>query len=241
MRAASLLALLFCLPALAAEPLVLVAGATGEAGKLVVAALRREGLRVRAMTRDPGRAAVFADDIEVTVADVTLPETLPAAVRGTEIVISTIGARTPSGDNGFAAVDWEGNRALIDAAAAAGVRHFLLMTTGSAGRKGERYESPASPYPWKARAEQHLRNSGIDYTILAPGGLRNYAAGEKAVVLAPRADYRTGQISRADVADVLLACIDNAACVGKTITIVNGDAPATGAWRERLAELPADR
>ena len=115
------------------------------------------------------------------------------------------------------------------------------MSAGSAGREGFRYELSIAPYPWKARSEQHLRDSGLGYTILAPGGLRDYPAGEKAVLLAPRPDYETGQISRADVAEVLIACIDNPDCLGKTITIVNSDEPATGAWRERLAELPADR
>jgi len=226
---------------IAADDLVLVAGATGRTGSLVVAALVRDGMPVRAMTRSADQAAAFGDGIEGVVADVTDPPTLVGAVRGAGVVISTIGASTPVGDNGFAAVDWEGNRALIDAAREAGVRHFLLMTAGSAGRKGGRYELPTSPYPWKARAEQHLRDSGLDYTILAPGGLRDSAAGEKAVVLVPREDYESGQISRADVAEVLVACIDKDDCLGKTITIVNGDETATGAWRERLAELPADR
>lgn len=241
MRAAGLLALLFCLPSFAADAPVLVAGATGETGRLVVAALLRDGFRVRAMTRDPDKAAAFDAGAEAVVADVTDPATLVDAVRGIDVVISTIGASMPVGDNGFAAVDWEGNRALIDAAAKAGVRHFLLMSAGSAGREGFRYELSIAPYPWKAKAEQHLRDSGLGYTILAPGGLRDYPAGEKAVVLEARADYETGQISRADVAEVLLACIDNQDCLGKTITIVNGDEPATGAWRDRLAELPPDR
>ena len=241
MRAAAPLALLLCLPVFASDAPVLVAGATGQTGSLVVAALVRDGLPVRAMTRNAESASAFGDGIEGVVADVTEPATLDAAVRGTEVVISTIGASMPIGDNGFAAVDWEGNRALIDAAAKAGVRHFLLMSAGSAGREGFRYELSIAPYPWKAKAEQHLRDSGLDYTILAPGGLRDYPAGEKAVVLEARADYETGQISRADVAEVLLACIDNADCLGKTVTIVNSDEPATGAWRERLAELPTDR
>lgn len=240
-RAAGLLALLLCWPALAAEELVLVAGATGQTGSLVVEALARDGRPVRAMTRSPEKAAAFGEGIEGVVADVTEPETLSGAVRGAAIVISTIGASLPIGDNGFAAVDWEGNRALIDAARAAGVRQFLLMSAGSAGREGFRYELSIAPYPWKARSEQHLRDSGLRYTILAPGGLRDYPAGEKSVMLQPRTDYETGQISRADVAEVLLACIDNDHCIGKTITIVNSDDPATGDWRQRLAELPTDR
>ena len=116
MRAAALLALLVCVPAVGADAPVLVAGATGQTGSLVVEALVRAGLPVRAMTRRADKASAFGDGIEGVVADVTEPATLDAAVRGAEVIISTIGASMPVGDNGFAAVDWEGNRALIDAA-----------------------------------------------------------------------------------------------------------------------------
>lgn len=130
---------------------------------------------------------------------------------------------------------------MIDAAKAAGVERFVLLSAGSAGRDGFPYSWSISPYPWKARSEQYLRDSGMSYSIVAAGGLRDYAAGEQAIKLAPRSEYESALISRADLANVLVACAREAACLGKTITVVNleGVAP-TGAWRDSLAGLPKD-
>jgi uncharacterized protein YbjT (DUF2867 family) len=136
----------------AAAPPIVVAGATGQSGRLIVAALVEAGYRVRAMARDPAKAATLPAGVDRVTADVHRPDTLPAALRGAGAVVSAIGGRAPFGRNGFKAVDWEGNRALVDAAKAAGVGRFILITAASAGRRGLPYSLPLAPYPWKARA-----------------------------------------------------------------------------------------
>lgn len=238
------LALLACgLPPFAhaaGRTVVLVTGATGQTGRLTVAALADKGLMVRGMVRSAESAATLHPGVAATVADVTQPATLRAAVKGVTVVISTVGARFPIGSNGFAAVDWEGNRALIDAAKAAGVRHFILLSAGSAGRDGFPYSWSISPYTWKAKAEAHLRRSGVPYTIIAAGGLRDDPGGQQGVRLAPRDRYVSGGISRADLAQVLAACVGEAAAMRKTITVVNDEALAAEAWRKDFGRLRAD-
>lgn len=238
---ASLLLGLLAGPANGASGVVLVAGATGQTGRLLVTELVKQGFTVRAMTRSPDTAGTFGPGVKLVVADVTEPARLAAAVSGVETVISTIGARYPIGDNGFEAVDWEGNRALMDAAKAAGVRHFILLSAGSAGRDGFPFSWSISPYPWKGKSEAYLRASGLPYTIIAAGGLRDYAGGEKGILLAPRATYASAQVSRSDVAQVLAACVGNPAALGKTITVVNDESLAVGAWRKDFSRMPADR
>jgi uncharacterized protein YbjT (DUF2867 family) len=206
-----------------------------------VAALVGRGLVVRGLVRSPESAATLPRGVAAVIADVTEPASLSAAVKGVTVVISTVGARFPIGDNGFAAVDWEGNRALIDAAKAAGVRHFILLSAGSAGRDGFPYSWSISPYPWKAKSEAYLRSSNLPYTIIAAGGLRDEPGGKKGVRLAPRDRYQSAGISRADLAQVLAACVGEAAAVRKTITVVNDEALAVGAWRKGFTRLPADR
>lgn len=226
--------------ALANDGPVLVTGATGQTGRLLVASLIENGSSVRALLRSPDKAASLGTGVEVFIGDVTDPASLVKAFEGTAVIISTIGARFPIGDNGFAAVDWEGNRALIDAAKAAGVKQFILLSAGSAGRDGFPYSWSISPYPWKAKAEAYLRDSGLPYTIIAAGGLRDDPGGQKGIRLAPRADYESGQISRGDVAEVLAACIENAGARGKTITVVNDESLRVEAWRATFDSLPAD-
>ena len=225
----------------AGERTVLVTGATGQTGRLVVAALAGKGWAVRGMVRSAASATTPTSGVETVVADVTQPTSLAAAVKGVTVVISTLGARFPIGANGFEAVDWQGNRALIDAAKAAGVRHFILLSAGSAGRAGIPYSWSISPYPWKAKSEAYLRRSGLPYTIIAAGGLGDEPGGLAGVRLAPRERYQSGQISRADLAQVLVACVGEPSVMRRTITIVNDETLAVGAWRKQLGQLPADR
>jgi uncharacterized protein YbjT (DUF2867 family) len=238
---ASLLLVLLAGTANGASGVVLVTGATGQTGRLLVTDLVKQGFAVRAMVRSPDTAGTFGPGVKVVVADVTEPASLAAAVNGVETVISTIGARFPIGDNGFEAVDWEGNRALIAAAKAAGVRQFVLLSAGSAGRDGFPYSWSISPYPWKAKSEAYLRASGLPYTIIAAGGLRDHAGGVQGIRLAPRSKYASAQISRGDVAQVLAACVGNAAALGKTITAVNDESLSAGTWRNEFSRMPADR
>lgn len=227
-------------PTGAAAPPIVVAGATGQSGRLIVAALLDAGCRVRALVRDPAKAAALPAGVECVTADVHRPDTLQAALRGAGAVVSAIGGRAPFGRNGFRAVDWEGNRALIDAAKAAGVPRFILITAGSAGRRGLPYSLPLAPYPWKARAEAWLRASGLAWTVLGPGGLDDKPPGRLGILAVPRSGYRVGWISRGDLAAVTVACVGEPATIGRTITLVNTPDESPDAWRASLARLPAD-
>lgn len=220
--------------------LVLVAGATGLTGRLVVAGLLAAGHRVRALARDPARAVALGAGVEVVTGDVADPASLARAMAGVGTVVSAIGGRAPFGRNGFRAVDWEGNRALVDAAVAAGVRRFVLITAASAGRSGLPYTLPLAPYPWKARAEAHLRASGLAWTVLGPGGLNDDPPGQKGIRAVPRRDYQTAWIPRADLARVTVACLAEPATIGRTITLVSDPAAPAEAWRAAIAGLPAD-
>lgn len=218
---------------------VLVAGATGQSGRLIVAELVAAGYPVRALVRDRSRGAALGAGVELVTGDVREPASLGAAMVNASAVISAIGGRAPLGRNGFRAIDWEGNRALIDAARSAGVSRVLVITAGSAGRGGFPYSLPVAPYPWKARAEAYLRASGLAYTILAPGGLTDEPPG-KGVRAAPRSTYQTGRISRADLARVTVACLAEPATTGRTITLVNDAGQPADGWRSALKTLPPD-
>lgn len=220
--------------------LVLVAGATGLTGRLVVAELLAAGHRVRALARDPAKGAALGTAVELVAGNVADPASLARAMAGVGTVVSAIGGRAPFGRNGFRAVDWEGNRALVDAAVAAGVRRCVLITAASAGRSGFPYSFRLAPYPWKARAEAHLRASGLAWTVLGPGGLNDDPPGQQGIRAVPRRDYQTAWIPRADLARVTVACLAEPGTIGRTITLVSDPAAAVDAWRTAIAGLPAD-
>jgi uncharacterized protein YbjT (DUF2867 family) len=224
------------------RPVVLVAGATGETGIHIVRALAAKGYAVRGLVRDPIKAKSQNGELaEWMLGDVRDPANLKQVFAGVSYAVSAIGSRERDGPNNFENIDWLGNRNLIDAAKTAGIKHFVLMTSGSAG------VDAIDPNPrqfagriWKGKAEDYLRSSGLSYTVVAPGGLRNYAGGEKGILLRPRNQYAIGVIARDDVAAVMVECLTNPGCAAKTITTINTDQSKPGAWIAALGALSVD-
>ena len=148
--------------------MILVAGATGVLGSAIVQRLRAQGKPVRALVRTTSAPekvrALEESGAEIVRGDLKVRESLDAAVEGTEAVISTVTTILTSqpGDS-FGATDGAGTRNLIDAARAAGVRHFVFVSFDTS-------KVPDSPLTAaKREVEQHLERSGMTYTILQPG------------------------------------------------------------------------
>jgi uncharacterized protein YbjT (DUF2867 family) len=123
--------------------MILITGASGTIGGEVVRLLSEAGVAVRAMTRDPGR---IPSDVEVVRGDFESPP--PMAGTDTLFLIVLPGR----------------GHTLIDAARAAGVRKVVLLSGIGAGER----VGDAVVGPWFADAEQALRSSGMDWTILRP-------------------------------------------------------------------------
>jgi len=146
----------------AARRVVLVTGATGNQGGAVVEALLGAGgWSVRALTRNPAGPAgqaLAARGIEVVAGDLADAGSLRAALSGADAVFGVQNSRTA----GFAGEVHQG-RTLIDAAVAAGVGHFVYSSVGGAERvRG----IPHFDTKWEI--EQHLRSTGMTWTILRP-------------------------------------------------------------------------
>ncbi len=228
--------------------LVLVAGASGRAGTYLVRQLKSQGIPFRAMTRNRAEAerrlgADFAG-VEWVECDVRDPASVAAAMRGVGRVISVIGSREVAGDNSAEFVDYGGVRNLVDAAVAAGVDHFVLLTAIGV-------TDPAHPFNkatkgalgWRLKGEDYLRASGLTYTIVRPGGLVNEPAGRQGLRLERGDHWRPllrSTLSRDDLALVLIASLETPGARNATFELVNDPALPPGAWRERLATLTPD-
>lgn len=140
----------------------LVAGATGLLGGRVVRTLLEQQRAVRALVREPRRASALADlGAELASGDLRDPASLRAACAGVTHVVSTANAFLQKGDNTPERVDIAGTRALADAAHRAGARRFLYVSAVVA-----RPDSIVDYYRFKHEAEQHVRTSGVNYTIV---------------------------------------------------------------------------
>ena len=143
--------------------MILVAGGTGTLGTKVVSLLRERGLEVRVLTRDRSRAEHLGTSIEIMEGDVGNVAALRQATDGVQTVISAIQgfARTPNASP--ASVDRDGNRNLIQAARDKGAEHVVLVSVTDASP-----DHPMDLMRMKHAAEQELKNSGLDWTIIRP-------------------------------------------------------------------------
>jgi uncharacterized protein YbjT (DUF2867 family) len=225
------------------QPLVLVAGATGGTGQEIVEQALAKGYRVRALVRDDAKArTLFGDRVQYSLGDVREPRTLRGAVKGADYVISALGAngqRDP--ENSPERVDYQGVKALAEAAKAAGVKHFVLVSSmGVTHPEHELNRTLDNILQWKLKGELALRATGLRYTIVRPGTLSNDPGGREGVKIMQGDPLGGGRISRADVASVLVNVLGRKEAYGMTFEIVGDGRPSRIDWAGLYQGLKRD-
>lgn len=142
--------------------MILVTGASGFVGRHVVQALLSSGKDVRALVRDPQKAASLG--CELVEGDMTDAASLRRAVEGVEAVVHLVAVRQGKEEK-FQRVMVQGGRDLLDAAKEAGVKRFLLMSALGAS---EENKDLVPYYRAKWDVEQLVSSSGIDHVIFRP-------------------------------------------------------------------------
>ena len=220
---------------------VLVVGASGGTGRFIIGQLEEQGYEVVPTSRNPERAAeTIGGSFAWREMNLTSRESVDAAVRDVDFVITAHGATEAEGPNDPEQVDWIGTRYLIDAAGKLGVKHYVMISAASAG-------NPDSPLNarfgnvliWKGRAEEYLRNSGLAYTIVRGPGLRDNPGGQKPIVLEQGGSGRR-LLEREDLATVTVAALNIEAAFGKTFVARNADEGAGINLQEQLRNLLPD-
>jgi len=222
---------------------ILLAGATGKNGRHVLQHLHALGLDVRAMSRNVATAKEqFGGQYAWVEADVTQPETLAAAVDGIDIVISAVATALPMGGNRPEKVDFEGTVNLSTAAKAAGAERFVIITSSVSGTKEHFLNTiGGNVLIWKAKAEQALVDSGLEYVVVGPAGIDDSPGGQRAIALIPRSAYEPGMvIGRHDLAAVVIAAAGHPDAANRIFTATNTDAPASASWLSSFASLPTE-
>ena len=136
---------------------VLVVGATGSFGCLVVEEAVRQGFAVRALVRTPSKAPRFPAQVEVISGDVTRPETLTPAVDGIDAIVFTLGS-DGAGKAGAESIDYGGVRNVLRALGARTARIALMTSIGVTNRTGS-YNCSTESHDWKRRGERLVRAS----------------------------------------------------------------------------------
>ncbi len=197
-----------------------VAGATGETGRRIVQELVKRGVPVRALVRNLEAArVVLPPEVELVVGDVLQPATIEAAIAGCTVVLCATGARPGFDPTAPYRVDFEGSRNLVDVAKAKGIQHFVFVSSLCVSQ----FFHPLNLFflilVWKKKAEEYLQRSGLTYTIVRPGGLKNDDTPD-AVVMSAADTLFEGSIPRAKVAQVCVEALYQPAAKNKVVEIV---------------------
>jgi uncharacterized protein YbjT (DUF2867 family) len=143
---------------------IFLTGSTGFVGRHMLQRLLAEGHTVRALVREPARAAAPGQSgVEFVPGDVVEGAGLDQGMKGCDAVIHLVGIIVERGGNTFARVHHLGARNVVEAAKRAGIARFIHMSA-----LGVRADGVAAYQATKWRGEEEVRKSGIPYCILRP-------------------------------------------------------------------------
>ena len=203
---------------------IFLAGASRNLGLEIAKCLAAQKMQVTALLRSPATSTELeAMGIKVVTGDALDAAAMEAAMAGGEpihAVISTIGGLPKD----IEISDYLGNKNLIDAAVKAGVQKFILVSSIGSGNSAGALPSQALEtlrpvLIEKEKAENHLIESGMIYTVIRPGGLKSEPATGNGILTE---DCRVaGSIHRADVAQLVCQCLVSDAASNKVLSAVD--------------------
>ena len=244
---------------------ILVAGATGGVGQLVVAKLLAKNLSVRALTRTRAKAeSMFDRKVEIVEGDIRYPNTLADATKDINYIICCTGTTAfPSLRWDFAnlfqpsnspeAVDGEGVKNLV-AAAPQNLNRFVFISSAGVLRKDELPYNILNAFgvlDAKLMGEKAIATFDLPYTIIRPARLtdgpytsydlntllRAKTDGKKAVKIEP-GDRLNGETSRIDVANACVESLFYDTTINKSFSIINdGERPNNTNWEQLFSQL----
>jgi uncharacterized protein YbjT (DUF2867 family) len=202
---------------------VAIAGGHGKIGLLLTRLLAERGDRVLSLIRNPDQTdhvATAGGEAVVVDLENSTAERLGEAIADADAVVFAAGAGPGSGAERKETMDYGGAVRLIEAAKLAAADRYVMISAMSADAEREGDEVFDVYIRAKGRADDELAASGLDYTIVRPGGLTD-AEPKGRVQIATVLDR--GEIPRADVAAVIAACLADPTTIGRTFEVVSGE------------------
>jgi len=187
--------------------------------------MSERGDEVVALIRNPDHA----DEVKQAGAEPALvdleqasEDEVATAIGGSDAVVFAAGAGPGSGSARKETMDYGGAVKLIAAAKQAGVERYVIVSSMGANPNATGDDTFSVYLSAKGRADDAVRASGLDATVIRPGGLTN-DAGTGRVRLGEK--LPRGQVTRDDVAAVLVAVLDSPSTIGRTADLIGGDTP----------------
>jgi uncharacterized protein YbjT (DUF2867 family) len=230
--------------------MVLLIGGTRGTGLLIARRLRSKGVPIRVLARNPSRAAQdLPPGVELIAGDITKQHTIPQAIDGATHVVLTAGVRSgyPATEALIKTTEYEGVLNVLAAARRVSFEGRFLYMTSSGVTIPSLSATLLNLYKgktltWRQRAEEEIRASGLDYTVIRAGVLLNRKGGLRTVRVTQDGfplswRYR---IARADVADAFVASLDHPCTSRTTFEVVWGRGFHREPWELLLNGLCRD-
>ena len=204
---------------------VVVAGGHGKIGLRLLRLLHQNGHRGRGLIRSEEQIAALrsagGEPAIVDLENVSVPD-LAIALQGADAVVFAAGAGPGSGEERKRTMDYGGAVKLIEAAQHEGIRRYVIVSSmGAADPEGSGAEGGFLVYlEAKHDADEAVRSSGLDFTIVRPGMLTDDGGTGQVSV---GQGLPSGEVPRDDVAAVLLAVLGSDSTIGKDFDLVGGD------------------
>jgi uncharacterized protein YbjT (DUF2867 family) len=207
---------------------VVIAGGHGKIGLQLGRLLAARGDRVRGLIRKPEQADdLVAGGIEPVLCDLEAADDVATAVRGADATVFAAGVGPGSGVERKWSLDCGGAVKLIEAARAEDVRRYVIVSSMGADAPPVEGGDVFGEYlRAKAKADQELQASGLDYTIVRPGSLTDEPS-TGLITVGEKVDR--GEIPRADVAELLAAVLSAPNAIGKAFEATAGETPIEAA------------
>jgi uncharacterized protein YbjT (DUF2867 family) len=227
----------------------LVIGATQGTGNQIANLLLRDGYQVRALARNEAKAkAKLNSAVEIVLGDITKPNTLPGAMKDADCIIFTAGVtQRPATERLIVATEYEGVKNTLAAARDAAFNGRFLYMTSIGVTKSSLVATllnlvKRNTLKWRKLAEEQIRRSGFDYTIIRAGFLTNSPGGQRAIEVSQR-EYPLGfkyRISRADVAEVFIQALKRPIVRRTTFEVVWAKRGRRQGWDILFGQLTPD-
>jgi uncharacterized protein YbjT (DUF2867 family) len=148
------------------------------------------------------------------------PDSLREALGDSTVVLCATGSKPGFDPTGPYKVDYEGTKNLVDAAKAKGIEHFVIVSSIGASQ----FFHPLNLFWlvlfWKKQAEEYLQKSGLTYTIVRPGGLKNEDNSDQVVMFPADTLSLSGSIPRTKVAQVCVEALFQSTARNKIVEVI---------------------
>ena len=211
---------------------VLIIGAHGKVGHLLIGELQSRNIDFVAGLRSQEQIKAYSENnIETQFIDLTaslddIKNSIEAS--GADVIVFSAGAGGAGYDLTME-IDLDGAIKTMMVAEAIGIKRYIMVSSMFSDNRDKWDASGIKPYMIaKHYADDHLRGTSLDYTIIHPGALTNDDGSGKVKLLGPN---EAGSIPRVDVAKAVALIIQNPTTIGKEYTFASGDTPEEDVFR----------